>query len=29
MKINALIGEKEEHDGDLKIFGFVNISKLL
>lgn len=29
MKINALIGEREAHECDLKIFGFVNVSQLL
>lgn len=28
MKINALIGEREVCDSDLKIFVFVNISQL-
>lgn len=28
MKINALIGEREVRDSDLKIFVFVNISQL-
>lgn len=29
MKINVLIGEREAHDGDLKIFVFLNVSQLL